>query len=201
MIAIEGGRPGTSGDWDRRWGDPEYRMQQRWQCYHQAWELIETHLMKAEDKRGSLVDMGCGVGGLFDRMGESSLRPMLAPLAIDSSPVAVEHCRAREYAAAVMDAERPMIDGAVQLISAVNLLEHLEHPDHALRAWRGMVQQDGYLSMVVPRGVGDDEHRLWHWPDGGEVAADLRAAGWRGAIDCLPFEVAGESMFVVGAKP
>lgn len=96
---------------------------------------------------GKTLDVGCGTGatmGFLERYGEVT--------GIDISPKAVEYCRAqgRERLCLASGESLPFVDGSFDLVTALDLLEHLEDEAAGLREmWRAL-NSDGRLVVIVP---------------------------------------------------
>lgn len=96
-----------------------------------------------------IFDVGCGTGEMVDM-----LRGFGAVSAIDSSPEAVRHCRER-FAGAVSVAVGQVPDdlpppGTADMVTAFDVLEHLDDDLGALRAIHLVLPEDGILVVTVP---------------------------------------------------
>ncbi len=95
----------------------------------------------------SILDVGCGTGAtmsLLERYGEVT--------GIDISPKALAYCQEQGRSRLCLaDGESlPFSDGSFDLVTALDLLEHLEHEDVGLReVWR-VLRQGGHAVLVVP---------------------------------------------------
>jgi SAM-dependent methyltransferase len=96
----------------------------------------------------TLLDVGCGAGGM---LGE--LRPGYQTRGVDSSPAAIEICRARGITPVTLgSATEPATWGPLP-VGAVTLLDVIEHVDDdlaALRAAAEATRPDGMVIVTVP---------------------------------------------------
>ncbi|HUW96765.1 MAG TPA: methyltransferase domain-containing protein [Anaerolineae bacterium] len=93
------------------------------------------------------LDVGCGTGatmGFLGRYGEVT--------GIDVSPKAVEYCRelGSKRLCLASGESLPFVDGSFDLVTALDLLEHLEHEAAGLREMWRVLKGDGRLLLVVP---------------------------------------------------
>jgi len=93
------------------------------------------------------LDVGCGTGatmGFLERYGEVT--------GLDISPQAVEYCReqGRKRLCLASGESLPFVDGSFDLVTALDLLEHLEHEAAGLREMWRVLKSDGRLLLVVP---------------------------------------------------
>jgi ubiquinone/menaquinone biosynthesis C-methylase UbiE len=95
----------------------------------------------------SILDVGCGTGAtmsLLERYGKVA--------GIDISSKALAYCReqGRSRMCLADGQSLPFSDGSFDLVTALDLLEHLEHEDAGLgEAWR-VLKNGGYAVLVVP---------------------------------------------------
>lgn len=100
----------------------------------------------AGDASGPVVDVGCGTGinlEAFERFGPTT--------GIDLSPTALAFCRERGRDALVQgDAVRlPVADASVGLLTAIGVVEHLEHDREAVADWTRALQPGGRLVLLT----------------------------------------------------
>ena len=97
--------------------------------------------------RPRILDVGCGTGGtmgLLEQYGDVT--------GVDISPRAVEYCRGqgRSRLCLADGAELPFAESSFDLVTALDLLEHLEHEPVGLREMWRVLKEDGLLVVVVP---------------------------------------------------
>lgn len=130
-------------------------------CYHKMYGVEEKHwwfqgkfaiaLMllawaKAPGKR--VLDIGCGTG-FFSKM---LIEIGYEVTSIDSSPLALEYSSQRGLSNLVSgDAlKMPFPDGSFDAAFALDILEHLDDEDAALREWKRVLKPKGILIVFVP---------------------------------------------------
>jgi SAM-dependent methyltransferase len=108
--------------------------------------VLDHHLERGADRR--LLDVGCGTGGML---------PLLAQFGtvsgIEGEPLAVEHCRAAFGRFDVQLGQVPSDvphDGSFDLVSAFDVIEHIDDDVEALAALRAAVRPGGLIVVTVP---------------------------------------------------
>ncbi len=116
------------------------------------------------DRRPRILDVGCGTGGnlsLLSQFGDAE--------GVDVSPDALDFCRERGLENVTLGAaeELPYEEGRFDLVTALDVIEHLDDDVAGLREIRRVLKPDGRLLIFVPTfmflwGVQDDvsHHRL-----------------------------------------
>jgi 2-polyprenyl-6-hydroxyphenyl methylase / 3-demethylubiquinone-9 3-methyltransferase len=179
-----------------RWWDP----QGEFAPLHQLNPLRLAYLKRALDLKGlSALDVGCGGGILTESLAREGARA----LGIDLAPAALEVARLhaleaglaleyREVSAEALAAERP---GAFDLVTCMEMLEHVPDPASTIAALAQLVRPGGavfastinrnlkaflvailgaeYLTRTVPRGT----HEYARFIRPAELARAARAAG------------------------
>ncbi|MDB4956229.1 MAG: hypothetical protein JWO36_3798 [Myxococcales bacterium] len=108
-------------------------------------DLLQTHLRPRAARR--ILDVGCGTGGMF---------PMLSQLGhvegADSSPAAIAYTHARFPSFKVHEAALPdqLPASAWDVITAFDVIEHLDEPVACLRSMREHLADDGQIAITVP---------------------------------------------------
>lgn len=97
-----------------------------------------------------VVDVGCGAGALGRRL--KQLRPGVQVRGIEIVADQAERARAHLDAVHVGDAGAGLPTGWPQpdCIVFADVLEHLQDPWGALRAWRGQLQDGGHIVVSLP---------------------------------------------------
>ena len=99
--------------------------------------------------RGSVLEVGCGVGTFTRKIvAAPGVRRVLS---IDISPQAVDRCRAIDSPLLELrTADVRDVTGAFDLVVCMNVLEHIEDDRGALRHLIGLVAPGGTLFLLVP---------------------------------------------------
>ncbi|HXD32096.1 MAG TPA: class I SAM-dependent methyltransferase [Pyrinomonadaceae bacterium] len=146
--------------------------------------IIETFLKDICEKLGSktprILDVGCGTGAnleMLAQFGEAE--------GVDVSPEALAFCRARGLQK-VREGEAehlPYEDGSFDLVTGLDVVEHLDDDVAGLNEMRRVLRPGGYALLFVPAfmflwGVQDDisHHRRRYTRSGLEQV--VRAAGF-----------------------
>lgn len=104
-----------------------------------------TTLRFTQDDKRMILDVGCGSG-----INMQWLKQFGEVVGVDSSPKAIEFCQ--PYGKTVLaDATRlPFPTASFNLVTALDVLEHLKNDDLAIREWGRVLQPCGYLFISVP---------------------------------------------------
>jgi SAM-dependent methyltransferase len=98
---------------------------------------------------GPVVDLGCGTGGNLRHIGELGLGR--AAIGVDADPRALFHCAGRGLTRIVRAEGRlPFADGSIALVTAFDVLEHVEDDFALLREIRRVLAPGGALVASVP---------------------------------------------------
>ncbi len=144
---------------------------------HPMWR-VEADLYRALAggcARGTVVDLGCGCGTLL-----AELSPARG-IGIDANPQALDLARSLHprLEFRVGDAGQPDLPaGSVDCVTAMHVLEHLDDPAAAMRAWGRLLKPGGRLILTTPNAAfshpeefNDPDHRrLLHGPELRELA-------------------------------
>jgi SAM-dependent methyltransferase len=109
--------------------------------------LLEQQFPPA-DRPIELLDFGCGTGAFLEHL--ERFGPVSA---VDSDPSAVEFCHERgrtEVRLVPPGAALPFADGAFDLITTLDVIEHIDDDVRALRELRRVLRPDGRLLVAVP---------------------------------------------------
>jgi 2-polyprenyl-3-methyl-5-hydroxy-6-metoxy-1,4-benzoquinol methylase len=108
--------------------------------------VLDRHLPAAAERR--ILDVGCGTGGML---------PMLARFGtvagLEAEPLAVDHCHATFPSFPVELGGIPdqvPTDGALSVITAFDVIEHIDDDHAAVASLRGAVHRDGTVVVTVP---------------------------------------------------
>ena len=101
--------------------------------------------------RGKLLDIGCGLGNFCRYM--KARNPDLEISGIDFSPKAVELARIIEPSIDYTTADAydlPFPDNSFDIITAQEIIEHLENPKRAVKEWKRVLKKYGKLYITTP---------------------------------------------------
>ncbi|RLC37543.1 hypothetical protein DRH29_01595 [candidate division Kazan bacterium] len=128
----------------------------------------------------NVLDLGCGTGINF-----SWLKKWGVVTGLDNEPNALSYCRQKSaYHRLIQDdATRPSSE-KYDLITAFDLLEHMEDDRLALRRWHSNLTPSGYLLLTVPAHqwlFGAHDKALHHKRrySSFELSQKIRAAGFK----------------------
>lgn len=109
-----------------------------------------TYSLFAPLVRGSVLEVGCGVGTFTRRLAASPAVTGL--LSIDVSKQAVARCRAEVQSpiAEIRHADVRQVEGEFDLVVCMNVLEHIADHSAALRHMLNLVRPGGSLFLLVP---------------------------------------------------
>lgn len=165
---------------------------------------------------GKLLEIGCGMGVLLGRLARhyEVFATETSPLALHSARLAVGQDRVWQ-----LDISAEVPPGLYDIVVAINVLEHIKEPLHALRNIRKVLKVDGILAFCVPNncpgvgwcatrmmGVWDPSHcsalarREWLelLPRAGLVLQGERYPTWLGCLGGTAARLAASTaMFVV----
>ncbi len=120
--------------------------------------FVEEICRRLENERPRILDVGCGTGAnleLLSKYGEAE--------GVDVSPAALAFCRARGLENVRQgEAEKlPYDDGSFDLVTALDVVEHLDDDVAGLREMRRVLKPGGRALLFVPAfmflwGVQDD---------------------------------------------
>jgi 2-polyprenyl-3-methyl-5-hydroxy-6-metoxy-1,4-benzoquinol methylase len=112
--------------------------------------MLETRLHDAGRGQGRLLDVGCGDGALAARLaGQGALVK-----GVDPSPAAIERARGAhpdmEWALPAGDGRLSAPDASFDVVTCVNVLEHVADTQSLLSELRRVLVSDGVLLVAVP---------------------------------------------------
>jgi SAM-dependent methyltransferase len=137
------------GRWNpntRRYWDSKYSSDHGFHEDHQSF-LHEPVLARVPG--ATVLDLGCGVGVLLDKL----RRTGRTPVGIDLSSVALGQCREKgfEVFAARLPDLGPVAGHEFGAVTCLETLEHLDDVDVVLRAARSVLVAGGVFICTVPR--------------------------------------------------
>lgn len=108
-------------------------------------EVLRRHVLPRKNRR--LLDVGCGTGGMF---------PLLTEFGevdgAEASPDALERARrkfpSRRIEACSLPHQLP--EGTWDVITAFDVIEHVDHPIESLSTMRSRIPFDGQIVVTVP---------------------------------------------------
>lgn len=120
--------------------------------------FVEEICRNFTDRRPRILDVGCGTGAnliMLSKSGDAE--------GVDISPDALEFCRQRGLDNVRLGSaeEIPYEDGSFDLVTALDVVEHLDDDLAGLREMRRVLKPDGRILLFVPTfmflwGVQDD---------------------------------------------
>lgn len=130
-----------------------------------------------------VLDAGCGTGALLDRLKD---RAEIELYGLDFSGQALAYTRQRGHARLVQgDLTRlPFPDGTFDVVTALDVVEHVREDEQALREVNRVLRPDGVLLVSVPAfrflwGPHDTALQHFRRYTTGEMAALMRRTGFR----------------------
>jgi len=121
-------------------------------------QFVETICREVKDRRPRILDVGCGTGAnllMLSKYGDAE--------GVDISPDALSFCRERGLDKVKLGAaeELPYDDGTFDLVTALDVVEHMDDDLACLREMRRVLRPGGRVLLFVPTfmflwGVQDD---------------------------------------------
>src|SRR5215207_1908941 len=136
--------------------------------YERLIDLLASHGVDYKEKR--VADIGCGTGGLLKAVKSRFQPSSLTGFEYSEKALGI----ARSQAPGIEFCNFDIYDGSTRefdVIFCVEVLEHLLHPDTALRNVLGMLADSGVALLTVPNGRIDtfDGHINFWSPESWEV--------------------------------
>ncbi len=109
-----------------------------------AW-ILKARMANAAP--GTVGDLGCGAGGMFETLGEFG-----NVIGIDISPSAVAACRFKPYRGMVIGTleQLPLREESLDLVGMTDVLEHVENDEGVIRECLRVLKPGGVLLITVP---------------------------------------------------
>jgi SAM-dependent methyltransferase len=120
---------------------------EEWYWWHRGRRTIVRRILQRHAPPGArILDVGCGTGATT-----ASLRRFGDVSGIDLGPAALRHARARGLSVARGSAERiPVRSAALDVVVALDVLEHLDDDRRALLEILRVLRPGGILLLTVP---------------------------------------------------
>ncbi|CAN5478411.1 hypothetical protein BH09SUM1_BH09SUM1_10090 [soil metagenome] len=126
-----------------------YEMEDTYWWFQGRMRIVESMLagfMKAEPRPGRVLDVGCGTGLMLERLHRWE------PIGLDFSPLALDFSRRRGVKNLVRGdvVKLPFQDNSIDLIMALDLIEHIERDDLMAAEFFRVLRPGGVLMATVP---------------------------------------------------
>jgi SAM-dependent methyltransferase len=116
--------------------------------YQTGLRFVRTLLAKlASDRRGSVLEIGCGAGGILKALQDSGWGPVTG---IDLGGDYLEFGRKAGLNLLQGDYRSLISPGSQQLVVLSHVLEHLPDPLQVLREVKALIRPGGYVLIEVP---------------------------------------------------
>lgn len=134
-----------------------YELEDTYWWFQGRMRMIEAILgryMKSEPRPGRVLDVGCGTGLMLSRL------KRWKPVGLDLSNESMRFCHRRGIHDLLKGdvVKLPVRHGAMDLLLALDLIEHIERDDLMIREFRRVLRPGGYLMATVPA-------HQWLWSD------------------------------------
>ncbi len=145
-------------------------------------QVLDRYIGKDKDGRRRILDVGCGTGTMLTYLASYGKAE-----GVDIDEEAVGYCRERGLFDVSLGeaAKLPFHDGAFELVTALDVIEHLDDDGAALREIGRVLRPGGHVMVTVPA------HRFM-WGDQDEVNMHKRryvAAEIRDLLAATGFDV------------
>ena len=132
-----------------------YVLEDTYWWFQGRMRMIQTlleHYMPESPRPGRVLDVGCGTGLMLQHLKHWE------PVGLDFSTLAMSFCRRRglDHLVAGDVVKLPIRSGSMDLILALDLIEHIERDDLMIREFRRVLRPGGYLMATVPA-----HQKLW----------------------------------------
>ena len=109
--------------------------------------FVEAVCSQIKDRRARILDVGCGTGAnllMLSKFGDAE--------GVDISPDALSFCKERGLAKVKLGAaeELPYADGTFDLVTAFDVVEHMDDDLAGLREMRRVLRPGGHVLLFVP---------------------------------------------------
>jgi ubiquinone/menaquinone biosynthesis C-methylase UbiE len=113
------------------------------------WDYRDREILKFIDDRKTIVDIGCGEGILLEKIVQRFTQK--TAFGIDASIENVSICRTHNlkvYAGSVY--ELPLDDDSCDCVLFIEVIEHLDNPEKAIKEIHRVLKKDGELILLFP---------------------------------------------------
>lgn len=128
-------------------------------------DFLQRYLSKLGfTSRAKLLDIGCGTGKML-----RLLKRVAEPTGIDNAPQAIAYSRRKKAGKVIMaDALKlPFPKEYFEIVSAQEVLEHINDDNAAMREWKRVLRKDGVLFLTCPA-------YMWMWGPADKFAHHYR---------------------------
>jgi len=143
------------------------------------WDAVARRLPL--DPRSSVLEIGCGLGGLSQLLAE---RFPYAAVEMDANAAAAAHERVRPYGGTVLCGDTSALEPGfhADVVCAFEVIEHIEDDRAAIHEWFTHITPGGRMIITTPaypERFGPADARVGHWRryDALTLAGLLRDAG------------------------
>ena len=126
-----------------------YQMEDTYWWFQGRMHMIEAMLatyMKIDPKPGHVLDVGCGTGLMLGRLKDKD------PVGLDFSPLSLQFCKRRGITRLIRGdvTHLPFADNSLDLVLALDLIEHVERDDMMVKEVARVLRPGGYFMATVP---------------------------------------------------
>jgi SAM-dependent methyltransferase len=120
---------------------------QHWWFATRTWSLLNVLDTNVSRRDGDVLDIGCGAGNMIHHL---SRYGRVKGIEVDARPVAM--AQARGYDVRLGDATRgiPFPDASFDLVTALDVIEHVDEDEAILREAHRVLSQSGTLAITTP---------------------------------------------------
>jgi len=126
-----------------------YELEDTYWWFQGRMRMIESILaayMREEPRPGRVLDVGCGTGLMLRRLKRWD------PAGLDFSALSMHFCHKRGVHRLMRGdvVKLPIASNSIDLILALDLIEHIERDDLMIREFHRVLRPGGYLMATVP---------------------------------------------------
>ncbi len=114
---------------------------------HPSWRFYLHAAQAALGKDLQWLDVGCAYGYLIEEAEELGIRAVGADI---STYALRQYAPVRDRLVQAQAERLPFADGSMDVVSAFDLLEHLEDPVKAIQEWKRILRPNGLLFLTTP---------------------------------------------------